>query len=30
VDRDGFEGAKSNWCVTVFNDTGLRTPAQTP
>jgi hypothetical protein len=26
VDRDGIEGTKSGWCVTVFNDTGLPTP----
>ena len=26
VDRDGTEGTKSDWCVTGFNDSGLRTP----
>jgi hypothetical protein len=26
VDRSGIDGMKSDWCVTVFNDTGLPTP----
>lgn len=31
VNREGVEGTKSDWCVIVFNDTGLPTPdAQTP
>ena len=31
VDREGVQGIKSDWCVTGFNDTGLRTPsAQKP
>jgi hypothetical protein len=31
VDPDGVEGTKTDWCVTVFNDSGLPTPGkQTP
>lgn len=31
VDREGVESTKTDWCVTVFNDTGLPTPGgQTP
>ena len=26
VNREGVESTKSDWCVTVFNDTGLPTP----
>jgi hypothetical protein len=26
VGREGVEGTKSDWCVTVFNDSGLPTP----